>query len=455
MFTSLLDVSALWMPIVGALLLVGGYFLLVLFLYTITETLNKVRPENRDLEPGKVWLNLIPVFNIAWMFVTVSRLASSIEKEFESRDLEDRGDGGRKLGLGFAAACALTVVPGINLLAAPAALVLWVLYWHRVVHFGKRLENPGETIFWEKYNQRLEFPTSLAIATLTFSLMIFLGIFVLAFLTGGKDKSSIPIRLVEGGEDDEGQGSPGSGGFEDPLKKGEAAPKPEDFAVLPQQDLPKVQEDLKNAIALDDPNATASISEEKIHAYAALDDAIREKLIGQQRGQGPGAGRGDTGQFGKGPGGDGADSTRARSLRWILRFRTVDGKDYLMQLKSLGATVLVPLSSDRKQMYIFKDLDNPRPGTLATDADYSVLARQIQFSDFRRDSCRQVGEALRLDFVPTVFWAFFPAQIEKELARLEVAYRNRRPQDIDETVFQVTIRGGQYQLVVSEQRAKR
>ena len=44
---------------------------------------------------------------------------------------------------------------------------------------------------------------------------------------------------------------------------------------------------------------------------------------------------------------------------------------------------------------------------------------------------------------------------EDELARKETAYRNRRSDDIEETVFQVTVRGGGYDLLVYDQTPKR
>jgi hypothetical protein len=66
-----------------------------------------------------------------------------------------------------------------------------------------------------------------------------------------------------------------------------------------------------------------------------------------------------------------------------------------------------------------------------------------------------VANTLDLDFQPTTFWAFFPKELEEELARLERNYRNRRSEDIEETIFRVTVRGGRPEVVVAEQRLKR
>jgi hypothetical protein len=53
----------------------------LLFLFSQQRTLSAIRPEYRELKAGMVWLQLIPVFNLYWMFVVVTRIADSISKE--------------------------------------------------------------------------------------------------------------------------------------------------------------------------------------------------------------------------------------------------------------------------------------------------------------------------------------------------------------------------------------
>ncbi len=316
---------------------------------------------------------------------------------------------------------------------------------------------PPEPTFWQRYNPHLEFPTSILISVLSLSLVFAFIVAVLVAAMLGSDRKPVPISLVVGGDDESGEGSPGSGGQPDPLAIGQTAPTQQDREQLAlPQDLPQVKDDIQRAIEAEDPTSNVPLPDDKAAAYGTLDKQLRDKLlgIGGQKGAGSGPGKGDSGQAGSGPGGTGPDSTRARSIRWVLRFRTAGGRDYLNQIMALRGVILVPVEGTNKQMYIFRDLANPRPGTIASDSDIAQLSRQIQFSDFRRASVQQVGEALGLGYTPKVFWAFFPADLEAELARLEVAYRNRRPENIEETVFEVTVRGGQYSLVVAEQRAK-
>lgn len=56
----------------------------VFFLLTQQNTLKAIRRDNRRLRPGLVWLQLIPIFNLYWMFIVVTRIADSIYKEHSS-----------------------------------------------------------------------------------------------------------------------------------------------------------------------------------------------------------------------------------------------------------------------------------------------------------------------------------------------------------------------------------
>ncbi len=322
------------------------------------------------------------------------------------------------------------------------------------------LPGPPEEEFWERYNRRLEFPLSTVTAVMVHVLVAAVLIFVLVKLMDKEaDRSSVPVKLVdiEGGVDDEGGGMRGSGGTEDPLVRANSNPWEAAKQLLPSPEmLPQVKEDLRK-ILLDDPKGDLPISDANAPAYHDLDKALRDKLlgIGAKKGSGPGAGTGSEGTPGAGPGGTGANSTRARSLRWVLRFRTLGGEDYVEQLASMGAVILVPLPPENKDCRYFTDLKNPSSNRMATEDDLRRLADQIKFSDTRPDSVRNVCNVLGVREPARSFWAFFPRGLEEDLARKEQNYRNRRPEDIEETVFRVIVRAGEYEIVVDDQTAKR
>jgi hypothetical protein len=323
------------------------------------------------------------------------------------------------------------------------------------------VEGPPEEEFWEKYNGRLEFPLG-AVGSVFLHVIVFaLAVFVLVGLMGGdEDRSNPPLQLMQvGGLDDFGEGSAGSGGQPDPDRVADVDPfKAAEKAFATPQALADAKENIKQLV-LDDPTGKLPISAPNVAAYSQLDDTIRKKLLGAgaRKGEGNQPGKGFDGTPGSGPGGTGADSTRARGLRWVLRFRIVGGRDYVDQLRAMGAEILVPLPPDNKNCIIVRDLANPQPA-VASDADLNRLAGKIQFSDNRPMPVREVLEVIGVQASgaqPKAFWAFFPKDVEEQLAHKEKGYRNRRAEDIEETVFRVTVRGGAFELVVEDQVAKK
>jgi hypothetical protein len=269
----------------------------------------------------------------------------------------------------------------------------------------------------------------------------------------GEDRTNPPLQLMQvGGLDDSGEGSSGSGGNDVDAERNENPFKAAERAFATPQELADAKEKIQK-IVLDDATGNLPIAPPNAQAYKDLEESLAKKLLGGRKGAGGGPGGGNEGTPGAGPGGTGADSTRARGLRWVLRFRIAGGRDYLDQLRAMGAEILVPLP-DKKNL-IIRDLGDPRP-VVATDADLNRLAGKIQFSDNRPLPVREVLEVLGVN-PPNAkaFWAFFPKDVEEQLAHKEKGYRNRRAEDIEETVFGVTVRGGSFELVVKEQVAKR
>jgi hypothetical protein len=320
---------------------------------------------------------------------------------------------------------------------------------------------PPEEEFWDKYNRRMEFPLATVATILLHVLVGAILVYVLVgLMESDEDRSNPPLQLTAvGGLGDTGDGSAGSGGQEDPDLIRDVDPFKAAERVLPtMKELNDAKADVKQTV-LNDPNGNLPVAAPNAAAYSQLDKSIRDKLlgVGAQKGEGNQPGQGFDGTPGKGPGGTGADSTRARGLRWVLRFRVTGGRDYLDQLKAMRAEILVPLPPDDKKCVLVPDIDNPGSQRVATDADLRRLAGKIQFSDTRAAQVRDVVNTLGIQTAgqPKTFWAFFPKDLEEELARKETGYRNRRAEDIEETVFSVTIRGGSYEIVVVDQVAKR
>lgn len=320
------------------------------------------------------------------------------------------------------------------------------------------LAAPGDGTFWRTYSPRFEMPISYVVSALAIALVLFVISLLMYFHFQSSDsyKPGLKIGLTDG-SDDFGEGQEGGGGPIDPKVSGDnTAPTRDDIKDVVQDidKLPAFKEDLANAIKLEDPNSPVSLSDAKTAAYKALEENLRNKMLGLKKGDGTGT-AGGTGNNSKGGDGTGSDSTRARTLRWVIAFKTAGGRDYLDQLKALGAKVIVP-TADGKGAYYFRSLDgNPPQGKLMTESDWNELSGLVQFSDYTAISRQQVGEALGMGNLPKGFWAFFPKELEKELARKEIGYQQRRSEDIEETKFECVNRGGKYELVVTRQTLKR
>src|SRR5262245_49376745 len=87
-------------------ILIIALVIAIFFLLTLSTALSRCRPRNRTMEPGMVWLNLVPLLNIVWQFITVLRVAESLENEFRDRDLHRGEDYGKGVGL---ASCILAL----------------------------------------------------------------------------------------------------------------------------------------------------------------------------------------------------------------------------------------------------------------------------------------------------------------------------------------------------------
>jgi hypothetical protein len=131
-----------------AVILAVALVIQIFYLLTLSRALRRCRPRNRRMEPGQVWLNLIPCFNIVWIFITVTRLADSLRDEFDDRRLRADGDFGRTLGITYNVLNLLGAIPYIGAIFSLAGLVCFILYWVKIAGYSRQLLEDSE----DRYN---------------------------------------------------------------------------------------------------------------------------------------------------------------------------------------------------------------------------------------------------------------------------------------------------------------
>jgi hypothetical protein len=321
---------------------------------------------------------------------------------------------------------------------------------------GGPVEGPPEEEFWDKYNRRLEFPLSSVATVLVHVLVAALLIFILLQMENSEDHSSVNQKFMAvSGMDEFGEGSAGSGGTDDPLVKAnqDEGRKSVDEMLADPNLLPEVKDEIKKTVKFIDPSGNLPITASNAAAINNLTDNLKKQLVGGRQGAGNEGGTGFDGSKGSGPGGTGANSTLGRNMRWTLRFKVTSGRDYLAQLKAMNAKLLIPMPGQDKCILI-ENIDNPGGKRVVGDKELGPYADLLKFADSRREAVGAVAGALELDFTPKTFFAVFTKEMEHDLADKEKNFRNRREGDIEETIFRVTVRGGVYEVVVDEQKAK-
>lgn len=112
----------------------------IFYLITLQNTLAAIAIESRMMAPGQVWLLFIPLFNIVWQFIVISRIAASIKNESlrlnipvsEERPTYTLGLIMTLLYLGSLILNQSSILPLLGLAGSLATLVCWIIYWVRV-----------------------------------------------------------------------------------------------------------------------------------------------------------------------------------------------------------------------------------------------------------------------------------------------------------------------------------
>lgn len=112
----------------------------ILYLLTLQKALSRCSPRNRTMEPGQVWLNLVPFLNIVWQFITVTRIAESLSNEFRARGRGRGGDDyGKGVGITYCVMNLLGWIPFIGVVLSLIGLVCYIVHWVKIAGYSSQL----------------------------------------------------------------------------------------------------------------------------------------------------------------------------------------------------------------------------------------------------------------------------------------------------------------------------
>ncbi|MFP4207291.1 MAG: hypothetical protein ACLFSC_01455 [Wenzhouxiangella sp.] len=124
------------MPFESLIFLLTAFTIAIPFLITMTKCLDQISAENRRISRWQLWLNLIPVFNCFWVFVTAYRFFLSVRAEMRARSAH-ASKATATLGLitstlfaGFVAALPFAIW---NTLMFFVWILALALYWKEIV----------------------------------------------------------------------------------------------------------------------------------------------------------------------------------------------------------------------------------------------------------------------------------------------------------------------------------
>ena len=117
-----------------------GLVVAVFYILTLQKALNKCAPENRAMQPGMIWLLLVPLLNIVWHFLVVINMAKSLGAEFQKRGIAEEPEPGKKLGLIMCILACCFWIPLLNILTGLGTLICFIMYWLKIAGFSKKLD---------------------------------------------------------------------------------------------------------------------------------------------------------------------------------------------------------------------------------------------------------------------------------------------------------------------------
>jgi amino acid transporter len=123
------------LAVLGVLLVVV-LVVYIFFLLSVSNCFKQIARRNRQMEPGQVWLCLIPLFGTVWHFLMLFKLADSLAAEYRDRRLPPEGDFGKTLAI-------VELVTAF--LCGPVYYIVAIFNWVKIVGYTRQLRMDSGT----------------------------------------------------------------------------------------------------------------------------------------------------------------------------------------------------------------------------------------------------------------------------------------------------------------------
>jgi hypothetical protein len=125
--------------VVGLIMIAVGLAVMIFVCLKLKQALERVPAAHRKMEPNQVFLFFIPIFNLFWIFMLVTKIPDSLKSYFDSVGNFGVKDCGKTLGLIWAIGSLVSVVPFLGCLTSIGALVCLVMFVLRVTELSKQI----------------------------------------------------------------------------------------------------------------------------------------------------------------------------------------------------------------------------------------------------------------------------------------------------------------------------
>ncbi|MGN6439669.1 MAG: hypothetical protein ACTHMM_24290 [Agriterribacter sp.] len=111
----------------------GALALFIFFLLTLQRTLEAIDISSRTMNPGTVWLTLIPIFSLIWQFIMVTRISESIKNECNRLHIPlSEPKPAYSAGITMAVLSLAALIPEIGTFISLLSIVAMIIYWRKV-----------------------------------------------------------------------------------------------------------------------------------------------------------------------------------------------------------------------------------------------------------------------------------------------------------------------------------